>query len=219
MLALEGTPANNAIEEIKTNMRLVTLLSTTSSHNPLFRTKHALNPWINGLLLLELISRLIRTTCSDSNYHLLATSTAIRTLLWSMLVVKLAWRLLCQHHPALWWTLDLFSPGNSCLDLCLSHFANWSERWLLPMVRLWEVLAQHCAFAMMTCNCALDLWNTMTTWLPGRQPEQQHQHDECEGSDIDDESEQDPPSHVESWTHYSRGLGLAKPKAHQDKHV
>ena len=190
-------------------------LSTTNSSNPLIRSKHALDPWVNALFFLELICRLIRTNGGDSNIPL--SATAIRTLLWSVLVVKLAWRVLCQH-PAMWWTLDFFPPGSVLLDRCWSCVLNGTDRCLHHMVMLGEWFALCRALvSTMAYNHGTELWSTLTTWLQGRRVQEQS-HNEYD-NDVDNESMKLPWSNEQNWTNYSQDSRLTRSKAPQDKHV
>ena len=79
----------------------MSVMSIISAGDPFLRSKHALAPWINLLLFVELTCRLIRNI-DDSHQWGLDT---VRSILWGILVVNLAWRFLCQN-PAMWWSLD-----------------------------------------------------------------------------------------------------------------
>lgn len=190
-------------------------LSNTSSSNPLSRSRNSLDPWISGLLFVELTCRLIRTNCGDSNDpHF---TTAIRTLLWSALVVKLAWRLLCQH-PAMWWALDFFPPDNTWLDKFWSYILNGTELCIHYMAMLGEWLAP-CRDLVNTvaCNHVAVLWSTLSTWLQG-DGEQEQPHNDIDDN-VDDESMEGSWSKDQNWTNFPRDWSLTRSKAPQDKHV
>mmetsp|Transcript_11440 Transcript_11440/g.19017 ORF Transcript_11440/g.19017 Transcript_11440/m.19017 type:complete len:199 (-) Transcript_11440:367-963(-) len=114
----------------------MTTVPATQRSRPIFlqSNHHPLAPWINGLLVVELTSRLIQQNATTSIYPD-GLLTFLRTILWGILVIQLAWRCLCQYS-SLWWILDYVPTSTppsirdaslwvlSCPERCIAGAVN-----------------------------------------------------------------------------------------------
>jgi hypothetical protein len=82
----------------------MTIAHGSNGNNSFLRSTHPLAVWINGLLFVEFVSRLLHF---ENHHHGLPLGVfdVIRSMAWGLLVLQLLWRWACQY-PSMWWALD-----------------------------------------------------------------------------------------------------------------
>lgn len=97
------------------------------------RWKQSLTAWFHGLLLLEVVCKLLS---ENGLYHAMFWN-GLRSFSWTMFVLTLSARCLCRY-PALWWMLD-YLPTSSTRGRIIVRFNDEAQPYCRTavMARAW----------------------------------------------------------------------------------